>query len=355
MHQTSLPISDLEEILARGSHLWDSLRSASIFMTGGTGFFGRWLLEGLRYVNEYHNLDLKVTVLSRQPDPFVESAPHLANYHSFDFVCGDIRSYKYPTCDITHIIHAATTSAHETFNGENPLNKFNLLVDGTRHTLNLALERDVKNILFTSSGVVYGGGQERLGEPAGIFETNLVAPSLSDPASALGQAKRAAEFLCTLHADEYKVNVNIARCFSFVGPLLPLGLHYAIGNFIRSAIDNTQITVKSDGLSVRSYMYPSDLVVWLLTMLLENKGNQVFNVGSDDPVSIKDLAFRVRDLVSPNLKVTIKGNAAQARDNHRRDFYVPDINRAKDQLGLDVWTNLDGAIIKTADYYTASR
>ena len=98
-------------------------------------------------------------------------------------------------------------------------------------------------------------------------------------------------------SDKHKISFNIARCFSFVGPYLPLNLHYAIGNFIYNALNNDVITIKGTGNDVRSYLYIADAMIWLFKMLFSSKNNQIYNVGSSYKISIKDLAFKARDLI----------------------------------------------------------
>ena len=134
-------------------------------------------------------------------------------------------------------------------------------------------------------------------------ETYQGAPDVTEAPSAYGNAKRAAEQLCSLFFAEGKVDPIIARCFCFVGRDLPLNAHFAIGNFIYDAIYNEEIVVKGSGNSVRSYMVQRDLANWLLTILALGKPNNIYNVGSDEPTTIKKLAFLIRDLLAPNKPV----------------------------------------------------
>lgn len=336
---------DLAGITSRLDGLWDGLRNESIFITGGTGLFGRWLLESLAYANRELQLNLKVTVLTRNAQAFKAKAPHLANDPAIDFHHGDVRDFPFPKRHYSYIIHGATTSAEETFRGEDPLCKFDTLVAGTRHTLDFAAQCQVKRFLFLSSGVAYGV------PPAGIdfiTEAYSGAPDTTDVDSALGQAKRTAEFLCTYYAQKNGWEYSIARCFSFVGPFLPLDIHYAIGNFIDQALFEDEITVKGDGSPVRSYLYMADLVGWLLTLLLNGKSGQIYNVGSDQAISISELAHLVRDVVSPDKTVRVLGQPDFSVGNTVRNRYVPDIAKIRNEFGLNVWTQLPDAIRLTA-------
>lgn len=336
--------SDFAFILDRACHLWPRLRKSSLFITGGTGFFGRWLLESLRLANQVHQLNLAVTVLTRDPLRFQLHAPVLAADPAFTLLAGDVRNFAFPSRDFTHIVHLATTSAHETFAGEEPLNKFDTLVLGTRRVLDFAVARGIQHFLFTSSGVVYQPSHEP------ISESCLLAPPTQCPDTALGQAKRTAEFLCSYYAARHGWRFGLARCFSFAGPWLPLDIHYAIGNFIFQALRGQPIAVNSDGSALRSYLYAADLTVWLLTMLLEGTDGQPCNVGSDAAISIADLAYKIRNLLAPASEVFILGKSSVGIGNPNRNVYVPDITRARTTLGLDAWTDLSTTIHRTAQH-----
>lgn len=336
---------DLDDVMLRTGLSWEMLRGESLFITGGTGLFGRWLLESLARANQEFNLNLKVTVLTRNEQGFREKAPHLVRDPFISFHHGDVKNFDFPKGCYTYLIHGATTSADETFQGEEPLRKFDTLVLGTRRALDFAAHCGIRRVLFLSSGSVYGIPADGM---LAIPESYAGAPHTTDPDSALGQAKRAAEFVATCYAQKYGWELVIARCFSFVGPFMPLNIHYAIGNFVSNALWDDVITVKGDGSPVRSYMYMSDLVVWLLKLLDRGRSGHVYNVGSDRAISIRDLAYRVQVVVNPEKPVVVLGRTPYSVGNELRNLYVPDISKARAELGLEVWTELDAAIKLTA-------
>jgi dTDP-glucose 4,6-dehydratase/UDP-glucose 4-epimerase len=338
---------DLDGIMTRTAPLWADLRDQSLFITGGTGLFGRWLLESLARANRQFDLNLRVTVLTRNAQAFAQKAPHLAQDPAIGFHHGDVRDFVFPERDYSYFIHGATTSAGETFRGEDPLRKFDTLVSGTRRVLDFAAQCKPRRLLFLSSGVAYGV------PPSGIDfipEDYAGAPGTTNVDSALGQAKRTAEFLCACYAEKNGLDYSVARCFSFVGPFLPLDIHYAIGNFIGQALFEDEITVKGDGSPVRSYLYMADLVVWLMTLLLKGGSGQIYNVGSDLAVSIRELAELVREILSPQKAVHILGQSNHSVGNAVRNRYVPSIRKARDEFGLDAWTTLAESVRATATH-----
>jgi len=162
---------------------------------------------------------------------------------------------------------------------------------------------------------------------------------------AYGVAKRGAEHLCALYRHAYGLETVVARCFAFVGPDLPLDVHFAIGNFIRDALTADAITVGGDGSPLRSYLDQRDLAEWLSVLLLKGRSGHAYNVGSDQSIRIGDLAHLVRDTLSPGKPVHIKG-VPDARQH--RNIYVPDITKAKTELGLRVSVSLTDAIAHAA-------
>lgn len=338
---------ETERLFIHSVSYWEELRNASIFMTGATGLFGRWILPAMLHANAVLGLNLKVCVLSRNVAAFKRSLSSLQTAACVEFVEGNVKNFEFPSQHFDYVIHGATTSAHETFNGETSLEKFNTLVDGTRRVLEFARIAKPRRILFLSSGVVYGALLE---EMTAIPEYFQGAPDTSDHRTGLGQAKRASEYLCAEYAHLFGFEATIARCFSFAGPLLPTDLHYAFGNFIYQALHGDKIVVQGDGSPIRSYLYLGDLVHWLLPLLILPHQHTIYNIGSDHALSIRELAHQVKAIVAPAKDVEILGRASYSIGNTPRNIYVPDVSRIQEEFGVNVKTSLHSIIELTARY-----
>lgn len=334
---------DLNFILDHTHDLWEELRGERIFITGGTGFFGCWLLESFTWANDRLGLGSSAVVLTRNPEAFKAKAPHLALHPAVTLVQGDIRSFVFPEGSFSHLIHAAAEASAK-LNAEQPLEMFDTIVSGTRRALDFALQAGVKKFLFISSGAVYG---KQPPEMTHIPEDYVGAPDPTDPLSAYGEGKRAAELLCTLYASQSGLQVKIARCFAFVGPYLPLDAHFAIGNFIRDALNGGPIVVKGDGTPYRSYLYAADLMIWLWTILMKGQNCRPYNVGAEDEISIKDLAFLILSIMQTGVKMHI---ASQQQPGQMPEQYVPGVNRVKNELGVKKYIPLDLAIQKMIEW-----
>jgi len=335
---------DLDHILKHTSSLWEELKGKNIFITGGTGFFGCWLLESFAWANDKLGLNASSLVLTRNPDAFRQKAPHLAAHAAINFHVGDVRSFDFPKGEFSHIIHAATESSTR-LNEENPLLMVDTIVQGTRHTLEFARHCGAKKLLLTSSGAVYGKQPPDLTH---IPEDYVGGPDPMDPRSAYGEGKRLAEHLCAIYAKQYGFETKIARGFAFVGPYLPLDIHFAIGNFIRDGLQGGPIRVKGDGTPYRSYLYAADLAIWLWTILLRGEPCRPYNVGSAEALTIAELAHVVARIFTPPVAVQIAKAATPGQPAER---YVPATQRAETELNLHQWITLPEGIQRTAHWY----
>ncbi len=340
-----LPSEDLEHVLEHTRELWSEASGKSFFITGGTGFFGMWLLESFAHINDQLALGMRATVLTRDPAAFARKAPHLAARADLQFIQGDIRSFPFPEGQFDYIIHAATEASAK-LNEEAPHEMLDAIVAGTRRVLDFAAQCGVKKLLLTSSGAVYG---KQPSDITHISEDYLGAPDPLLPGSAYGEGKRLAEHMCCVHARQHGYEAKIARGFAFVGPHLPLDAHFAIGNFIRDAMRGMPIQINGDGTPMRSYLYASDLAVWLWTIFFKAPHARAYNVGSHEDISIFDLAKRVVDDIKLNLPIKITQHFHKDRPISR---YVPSTLRAQSELSLNTNISLSGAIRRTATWYT---
>ena len=354
---------DLDHILAHTVGLWEELRGQRVFLTGGTGFFGCWLLESFCHANRELALNATATVLTRNPDAFTQKAPHLASDPAIHIHAGDVRSFTFPPDDHAFIIHAATDSGGQQ-GASRALDLLDTIVEGTRHTLDFARTRGTRKFLLTSSGAVYGKQPSNL---IHIPEDHHGAPDPLLAASNYGEGKRMAEHLCALYGAEAAqktpekvgfVNENdseshsfackIARCFAFVGPHLPLDAHFAIGNFMRDAMAGNAIEIGGDGTPHRSYLYAADLMIWLWTILFRGQPSRAYNVGSEDSLSIQQLAQAAADALHPSLRIHVAKRAIPGAPISR---YVPSTQRAQHELGLSQRISLVDAMQRTARWH----
>jgi dTDP-glucose 4,6-dehydratase len=333
----SVPDADLEHILSHTGPLWQELAGTRLFITGGTGFFGIWLLEAIAAANDRLKVGVGATVLSRDPQRFAMKIPRLAARSEFEWLTGNAESATFPADHYDYVMHFATASAAEVGTGDTALTMTTLI--GTQRVLQFARTCHARRLLLASSGAVYGRQPPALSH---IPESYCGAPNPQHATSAYGEIKRMSELMCALTPE---LDCVIARGFSFFGPYLPLTKKFAIGSFISDAIKGGPIRIHGDGTPVRSYLYAADLVIWLLTLLLKGKPNHPYNVGSDQGISLAELAKKVA-AASGGVTVDIaKPPAAGAPET-----YVPDIQRARDEFGLNVFIPHSVGLSRTVDW-----
>lgn len=308
-----------------------------LLLTGGTGFFG---LALLRHWQAMDGEVPRITILSRNPERFAIQYPNLANL--VEWARGDVLTpSSLPQGQhYSHIIHGATDSTHGL--KLSPLERYIQIVEGTRNILEFAIASRTTRFLLTSSGGVYGSQPQDMEQ---IPENYKGMPDPLNPQHAYSIGKRCAEHLCALYQAQYGLETVIGRCFTFAGRDLPLGAHFAIGNFIRDALVRSEILVTGDGTPIRSYMDQRDLAHWLTTLLFNGHAGQAYNIGSDLPITIAELAYKVRDLIAPNKPVRI---ANTITTHSFRNRYIPSITKAQKTHGLNLVYTLDETILATA-------
>ena len=338
---------DLEHVLARTRSCWDEARGQACFLTGGTGFFGMWLLESFAHANDRLALGASVTVLTRRPAAFARKAPHLAARPDVRLVAGDVRDFPFPPGEFPFVIHAATSTSLANDDAAR-LAMLDEIISGTGRVLEFAAQAGARKLLLTSSGAVYGP------QPDGVTHLPEEQPGASaplPPEAAYGVGKRQAEQLCATQSRATGCAAKIARCFAFVGPHLPLEGRYAIGNFLRDALRGEPIRVAGDGTPRRSYLYSADLAAWLWTILFRGQPGRAYNVGSMHDVSVAELAATVSATLESRQPVSIAQTPVPGQTPSR---YVPDTRRAQAELGLQENFSLAEAIRRTARWHCTS-
>jgi dTDP-glucose 4,6-dehydratase len=339
-----LPEADLEHVFEHTASIWDSFRGARILITGGTGFFGTWLIETFSYANRKLGLDASLVILDRNPN-------HPSTISGFPVVPGDVRHFEFPKGRFSHVIHTASPVTPQGLDAsadfQSAFETYDVVIQGTKRVLDFAAQAGAKRVLFTSSGAIYGAQPSELPH---IDESYNGAPDPLSVKTTYGESKRLAEHLCSLYHSRYGIESVITRSFSFVGPLLPLTTHFAVGNFIGDALRGAPIRVKGDGTAYRSYMYAADLAVWLWTIFARGEALRPYNVGSSRAISIGELAKMVAER-SGNTYQIEKTPAPGSRPAR----YVPSVARSEKEFGLKQWIDLKDAIDRTVAWHRGAK
>ena len=332
---------DCEQVTADSVDSLSSLRGQCILITGGTGFVGTWLAELIAFLNDNHNFNTQLILLSGRANNFSAKAPHLAIRNDITLIERDIRSVVDIPNEVGWIIHAAGNPDNRV-HASDPLRTIDVIVKVTDTLLEAATRLpDLKKFLNISSGLVYGSQPWELEAIPENFMGSLYCDSIS---SAYAEAKRMGETLCAVYRNQHRLPIVNVRPFAFIGPYQLLDRPWAINNFIRDGLLGGPIRILGDGETVRSYMYPSDMAWWLLRILAQGTVGTTYNVGSPYGLTLKQLAEKI----SSHFPVRPKILAHVSSDKSLRcSKFVPDVSLAQNTLGLNITVDLDTAIRRT--------
>lgn len=294
-----------------------------LLITGGTGFWGKnvlnTLLQDVFFIDYFDD----IMILSRNVTKFKRDYPEFCS-PKFTLIEGDVRHFECERTDIHYILHLATDASKD-LNDNRPLEMMDTVINGTKHVLELAAKQtQLKRFLMASSGAVYGDIPDDID---GVKEEQWFALDFNNPINAYAQSKCTAEMLCQIYHQKQGLPMVIARGFAFVGDYLPQDTHFAIGNFIKQAKEEGKITIKSDGSAKRSYMDAKDLAKILLNLLIkEHLQHIVYNVGSAEGLTLKEWAYRIAQEYG-DIPVEILGAPQEGYSAGKN--YVPNVDRIK--------------------------
>ena len=309
----------------------------SLLVIGGTGFFGKSIVKYLLN-NSLLNIKInKIFILSRRKLELAIYNKKLKKKFKIIKINSNILTIKsLPKAD--YVIYSAILKNYKNDH------------KAVKNYLNLAKKNHLNSkILYISSGAVYGEQPEtNKGFKENYLQFNSKISFKKSYKKEYSEIKLKNEKLFQQFG-KTGAKVSIARCFSFVGPNLPLNTNYVIGNIINNILRNENIIIKANYKIIRSYMYSDDLVRWLLK-ILDNSNNQcpIFNVGSDNKVSIHKIANVLAKIY--NLEILSPKISSKKIDN-----YIPNINKARKELNLTINNDSLEAIQKTINFHLKNR
>ncbi|MGQ9531117.1 MAG: NAD-dependent epimerase/dehydratase family protein [Candidatus Bathycorpusculaceae bacterium] len=254
-----------------------ALGSQKIFITGGAGFIGSYLVDRLCKGKK------EVVVFDNLSSGRLENLKQWLKESNFKFVREDLLK---PTC-ILDLLSGCEIVFHLAANPEvrvgttNPKVHYEQNITATFNLLEAVRKVGcIKNFIFTSSSTVYG-------EPKKIPTPEDYAPL--KPISVYGASKLASEALITCHAYTYGFNATIYRLANIVGPRAQHGVIY---DFVNKLLENPKkLEILGDGTQRKSYLYVEDCIDAMLVGISHPHDRvEIYNVGSEDQVNVKEIA-----------------------------------------------------------------
>jgi nucleoside-diphosphate-sugar epimerase len=313
------------------------MKEESILIIGGSGFFGKSILD---YFSRNFYLKKKIKKISVISTKNINGKiiRKIKKYYKFKKINNNIlKLKKIPKAD--YVIYCAL------------LKNFKDDHLALKHYINLAKNFHKKSkILYISSGAVYQkqpSSIEKIKESyLSLNETNTYLKNKNKRQYSLLKIKNEKIFK---QLGNYGIKTSIARCFAFVGRFLPRDSKYVVGNFIKNILENQDIIIKSNYNVFRSYMYADDLVRWLIKIAENSKVNcPIYNVGSEDAVNIHKFGSILAMKYNLNCPV-------RKIDKKNYDVYVPSTSKIKKELNLITKFNSLQAVKKTINLLKKNR
>lgn len=315
---------DKDELIKRNIHLMQHFNGATVLITGATGFFGMWLCHFFHEAKMRGLIDTKVYVTSTRKTLLNEW------FYVLNIDLTQLTPWHLDV-EFDYCFHLAVAR------GYNPIANY---LDNTEMMSRLLgiTNRRIRKMLFTSSGAVYKPSNTSSMHESAIIGVPPIIDSLKNSYRA---SKMACESLIKQEIDSgNSCEFVITRPFTFYGPFMEGD--YAITKFVEWAYIGEPIMVMNPG-TIRSYMYPVDLVNWLLTAMVQGRNGEIFNVGSDEGITIHHLARAIADVF---------GSTVEVRTPVDKDsVYVPVINKASKLLGLRQHISLVDGLMRWRQYY----
>ncbi|RZK27073.1 MAG: NAD(P)-dependent oxidoreductase [Flavobacterium sp.] len=316
------------------------LANKTILVTGGTGFMGKWITEMICFLNETQDLNIKLYLLSRDSQKFEEEVPHLVEKSFVNLIEQDVRNLHDLPEDINYIIHAAGSPDNRDHVSQ-PLRTMETFYKGTNAVLEVATRLPkLEKFVHISSHLVYGKNdiEPFMNESfLGLIEPNHIN-------HVYGKSKLVAETLCTIYRNQFRMPIVTLRPFAFIGPYQDLEKPWALNNFIRDGILGSSIRIIGNGATIRSYLYASDMAYWIIKTLVVGSIGETYNIGSDEPVSLNDLAKKIQTAINPSLEIISKSSKENYTTISR---LVPNIAKITKSLNVEEVYSLDEAINRT--------
>ncbi|MFC1509931.1 GDP-mannose 4,6-dehydratase, partial [Candidatus Omnitrophota bacterium] len=316
-------------------------------ITGGAGFIGSHLADELiASGNEVITLDDLSTGR-------FENIEHLDRNKNFRFVEGTILNEALvdkvvEKCDVVYHLAAAVGVDLIV---KKPLESLITNIKGSEVVLDM-VHRYHKKVLITSTSEIYG--------------KNTNGPLKEDADRILGSplksrwgystAKAVDEMLAYIYWREKKVPSVIVRLFNTVGPRQTGAYGMVIPRFVTQAIENEDITVYGNGKQSRCFLHVKDVVTALIKLMNNEKAvGNVFNIGSQDEITIEELAKKIIKSTNSSSKIVyIPYNKAYEEGFEDMQRRVPDTTKAKDAIGFNSTANLEQIIQDVVKYYKKS-
>lgn len=277
---------DIENILSCDLD-FKKIYNTSILITGATGLIGTVLVDALMTLTIEHQANITVYAMGRNESRVKERFVDYIDLPQFHFVKGDVNLPFEFDFKVDYLFHCASNT-HPKAYATDPIGTIMSNVLGTDHVLSYAKDCKAKRVVFLSSVEIYGENRkdtEHFTEDyCGYIDCNTLRAGYPE-------GKRTGEALCQAYISKYGLDVVIPRICRVYGPTMLDSDSKALAQFIKNAVNDEDIVLKSEGTQYYSYCYVSDVVSALLYILMNGESGQAYNIADkESDIHLKDLA-----------------------------------------------------------------
>jgi len=288
---------DVEEVVNDLQETLQQLENKRVLVVGGKGFLGTYFVRILVHINKILKKPMEIIVLdnlitAKDKQKFSDS--------NVKFLERDISQKFSLSEDLHYIIHSASIASPPLYR-KFPLETIDVNYQGTRNLLELAKEKKIESMLFLSSSEIYGN-PDVIPTP----ESYLGRVSCTGPRACYDESKRLAETACILYYQKFGIPIKIARPFNVYGPYLNLNDGRIIPDFMRNAINNSEIIIHTDGKPTRSFCYVTDAMRGFFRLLLQSPAGTICNVGNNEEISVMEVAEIIKKTIDKSIKIKIE-------------------------------------------------
>lgn len=316
-----------------------------VLITGGAGFIGSHLADA------YLERGDEVFIIDDLSTGSIDNIQHLKKHPRFHYTIDSVQNYPVlaelvDTCDV--VFHLAAAVGVKLI-VESPVRTIETNVRGTEVVL-AAANKKKKKVLMASTSEVYG-----LSDQVPFREDgNLVMGATTKGRWSYACSKAIDEFLALAYWREKKLPTIVVRLFNTVGPRQTGQYGMVIPTLVKQAIAGKPLTVYGDGKQTRCFGYVGDVVGALMGLMdHEDAVGQVFNIGSNEEISIAHLAQRIKELTSSDSEIVyVPYNEAYEEGFEDMPRRVPDVSKVQKLVGFEPKTNLDGILRQVIAYHS---
>lgn len=263
------------EKIAAAPLSWEKLSGKTLLVTGATGFIGSFIIRALMLKNERDGLGVKVIALVRSEDKARSLYGEYEEKGMLSFLVQDVCEALPTDRRADFVIHCASNAAPREYSLY-PVETMKTNFFGTMNLLDYAKAVQAESFLYVSTIEIYGTTHGLDTIPEDVYgEIDAMKIRSCYPLS-----KKGCETLCASYADEYGLDIKIGRLSYIFGPGMKPGDSKIVALFPKCIADGEDIVMKSKGEQLRSYTYVTDAVTGLLTVLLEGKNGEAYNIAS---------------------------------------------------------------------------